>query len=208
MEYRAPSFLGAVVRGFRLAFQYKDRDTRAVFWPVAFTCVLIPGLAALVESQIRAYQFAQMYPNFARDMFEFRPSGIDPEQMITAPAFEPFPLAWVTIVATAIFAIPYLSAATRRLHDMDMHGYWIWPQIGLYAAAGYASLNFVNNPAMKLSGEAFDYIGTYLFLLGSFMVWTSMLMYFAVHDGDYGDNRFGADPKGRKLTRQEGSDPD
>jgi len=201
MEDRAPSFFAAVVRGLRLSFQFNGRDTRAEFWPLAFTCLLIPSLIEFVAAQIRAQQFASTYPNYSRDLMEGRIGEQSTELIHAMPQFNPFPLAWISIAAATLLALPYLAAVTRRLHDLEMRGWWVTPQLMLLAAAWYIDLWFAKNADTFFDAEGFRYAFWSFGLYGLTTVWTMMLIYFAVHDGDRGDNRYGPDPKNRIRKR-------
>lgn len=201
MGNRAPSYFTAVARGFRLSFQFSGRDTRAEFWPFAFTSFLIPSLVEFAAAQIRLRQFAATHPNYLQDLIEGRISEQSAEIIQALPQFNPFPLAWFSIAAAALFVLPYLAAVTRRLHDQGMRGWWVIPQIVLLAAAWYVDLRFAKNGDAFLGSEGFRYMLWSFTLSGFTALWTLLLIYIAVHDGDRGDNHFGPDPKNRILKR-------
>lgn len=201
MDDRAPSFFGAVARGFRLSFKFTGRDTRAEFWPFVFVCVLIPSVAELIVSQVRIRQIAAAYPNLPQDMMEGRVPEGALDNIIESGSYDPFPLAWITISAAAIIAIPYLSAITRRFHDIGMRGWWVLPKLILVGAAWFVDLHYIRNPEIFGTPQVFDYVPISIFLTIFASIWTLVLFYFAILDGDYGSNHFGEDPKGRILTK-------
>ncbi|QLC20957.1 DUF805 domain-containing protein [Parasphingopyxis sp. CP4] len=200
MEYRAPSFFEAVVRGFRLYFRFSGRDTRAHFWPFVFVATLIPGIITFATDQVRARQVAAAYPDFPQDLM----AGVINERALDAmresPAHDPFPLAWFTIATILILIIPYSSAVVRRLHDIGLRGWWLFPQILMGTAVGYVQLSVIGNPIQNAS-EFIEFFRIALLLNLMLLLWTLMLVYFVVQDGDYGANRFGLDPKHREFAK-------
>lgn len=95
--------------------------------------------------------------------------------------------------------IPSLAVSVRRLHDSNKSGFWLLGYYVLvFAQYGFAVTALMAQGAAGYDGEPNASMGAVSVLLSLVtLVYAIVLLVFFFLDGTPGENRFGADPKGR-----------
>lgn len=151
--------IGAGFGEYRRTFDYSGRSSRTQFW--AFAVINI-GLAQTAMAIPMMIGFAQGDP---RLVFSYALGGF---------------------VAMLLFALPYFSAITRRLHDSGRSGWWVFPQAVLLATGTLGFLQMFGAAEIDDGRFALMFVNNMVYL-----GWVALLIFFAVLPGDEGSNRFG-----------------
>ncbi len=159
----AESELGQMIRAgfaeYRRTFDYGGRSNRTQFWTFA---VINIGLAQAAMAIPMMIGFAQGDP---RVIFDYAIGGF---------------------LAMLLFAVPYFSAITRRLHDSGRSGWWVIPQAVLLGTGTLGFLKIFGAAAVDDSLFALMFLNNIVYL-----GWVALLIFFAVLPVDKNSNSFG-----------------
>ncbi len=148
---------------YRRYFEFSGRSRRTEYWWFLFFTVLV-----IIALLLGMFGIA----------FDSLRSLIEGEGLAATPAFEDFsPGFWVLIALFALFAlasfIPSIAVQIRRLHDLNVSGWWYLAYIVAGAVVG----------EIPQAGDALGSAAT----LG----WYAWMFF----PGTKGPNRYGDDPK-------------
>ena len=143
------SFLKALELGYRRALDFKGRSRRSEFWWwMLFSEIIVPGLILSLSTGLIL-------------------------NLSTNPI-----TAWAIRILALILLIPTISILTRRLHDINISG---WFQVPIHILR--LSLATINPVGFNPNALIFITTGIVIFI------------YFAAKDGDEGPNKYGDSPK-------------
>ena len=158
------NFGNAVVSAYKNAFKYSGRASRSEFWWFSLFGALV-SLLLLVGSI--TISFGQVDLNSEAAVLDAFLTGV----LIATAA------SWIVV------GIPFVSALTRRLHDMGRSGNWtaVFAPLQIFVAWGF----FAGTASSGLEGV--------LKILGIVLnVFQIVLLIFCVMPSDMGNNKYGA----------------
>lgn len=127
-------------------------------------------------------------------------SGVD--RLVFADGHELFADIWSYIGVLLTVAL-----TSRRLHDINVSGWWQAPfQLGTLAAMAWLDVNDIKigkpEDVMPLM-EKFDAIGggIYLSVLAGLFVFLTFIIFIGTKHGTNGANKYGADPLQNETTQ-------
>ena len=148
-----------LVRPFLFFFDFRGRASRKTFWITYLTVFAVICLLFFIENVV----IRCIYPN---------------TDSVAARAVLDIMLRLMQIANRVfILAIPFIFI--RRLHDLDLSGWWLLAIFGILAFLGYVVVDMDIDPTFKFP----IVVGGSLLLLG-------------IIRGTDGNNKFGLDPTG------------
>ena len=194
MEERA-IFLVSIRHCLTRILRFSGRDTRALFWPYAFTLFVLMSIFGYYWMMFRIGSLIQSIPNRPGGPLVLRGPGIvsvhyGPGRPMPAHVFQTIVVGLG--IGMAAFVALMAAAVWRRLHDRGRTGLW-----GLLPAA-FMFLYFC--AFLRLQSDAADGRGVgglflLMFLLGLAYLGSALaLVIMLAGAGTAGPNEFGPDP--------------
>lgn len=166
---------------------FSGRAGRLEFWSFYILfCIAVPLILAFVDTLLG---FDETFGGI--DETADKPGFLTSLFCVIVPCFSSFSLSALFAI---VLIIPLIAVFMRRLHDINMSGWWYWLPY-LFAVASVV----VNAIAPDFSGNFGVSILDDKIFLDWFWVVSKilnlLLLVIMLKNGDAGENRFGPDPK-------------
>ncbi len=120
---------------------------------------------------------------------------------------------WIGTLYSLVVLIPSLAVTVRRFHDIGKSG-WVYARfciagfLGICVFMGYFMVTLMKNADMEdLQEGIIDpsvFTGTFFMMVGLFMLFLLVLvvwqLIYLFRDSQYGDNKWGPNPKGERVV--------